>query len=302
MDRPTLGTAKILHGNALDLPLDDNSVDLIVTSPPYFGQRSYEDNGTHYVGQVGSEATPGEFVDALIAATAEMVRVLKPSGSIFVNLGDKYVKGSLAMTPARYAIRCTDELRLKLRAEVVWDKTNAIPESVKDRVKRAHETWFHFTKSLKYFASIDEIRERHTTVKPGQKSNGGTGYPSHMTGHMNGGAHPIGKLPGSVWAVATQPLHVPDSLGVDHYAAFPMEFPRRIISGWAPEFGTVLDPFGGTGTTALVAKVLGREGISVDLSADYCRVAEWRTNDVKQMSNVQAKHDAALAARQLVQV
>ena len=69
------GSARIVRGNALALPLDDSTVDLIVTSPPYFGLRSYQDGGEHYAGQIGSEATPAEFVDALIAATREMVRV-----------------------------------------------------------------------------------------------------------------------------------------------------------------------------------------------------------------------------------
>ena len=111
-------SVKIVRGNALDLPIPDNTVDLVVTSPPYFGLRSYQDSGTcglceklrergidpqthlenyaahasqdhHYSGQIGSEATPAEFVDALIAATREMVRVVKPSGSIWVNLGEE---------------------------------------------------------------------------------------------------------------------------------------------------------------------------------------------------------------------
>src|SRR5215211_6186327 len=85
-----LGKAVILQSNALALPLPDASVDLVCTSPPYFGLRSYQDGGVHYEGQIGSEATPAEFLDALLAATREMMRVLKPSGSIFVNLGDKY--------------------------------------------------------------------------------------------------------------------------------------------------------------------------------------------------------------------
>ncbi|HET6919848.1 MAG TPA: DNA methyltransferase, partial [Jiangellaceae bacterium] len=83
-------TAILLRGNALHLPLPDASVDLVVTSPPYFGLRSYRDDGEHYAGQIGAEATPQEFLDALIAATREMARVLKPAGSIFVNLGDKF--------------------------------------------------------------------------------------------------------------------------------------------------------------------------------------------------------------------
>ena len=83
-------TAVVLRGDARHLPLPDACVDLIVTSPPYFGLRSYTDGGGHYDGQIGSEATPEEWVAALVACTAEWVRVLKPSGSIFVNLGDKY--------------------------------------------------------------------------------------------------------------------------------------------------------------------------------------------------------------------
>src|SRR6185437_15973149 len=87
-------TAVVLRGDARRLPLPDASVDLIVTSPPYFGLRSYTDGGAHYDGQIGSEATPAEWVAALVECTREWVRVLKPSGSIFVNLGDKYGSGS----------------------------------------------------------------------------------------------------------------------------------------------------------------------------------------------------------------
>ena len=90
--------------------------------------------------------------------------------------------------------------------------------------------------------------------------------------------NPLGKLPCSVWTIATEPLKVDPALGIDHFAAFPSEWPRRIILGWSPPDGVVLDPFSGTGTTAGVAKALGRTGIGVDMSADYCRLAEWRTN------------------------
>ena len=80
----------LAQADALRLPLADDSVDLVVTSPPYFALRSYQDGDEHYEGQIGSEATPREFLEALWAATTEMVRVVKPSGSVFVNLGDKY--------------------------------------------------------------------------------------------------------------------------------------------------------------------------------------------------------------------
>jgi DNA modification methylase len=398
------GTARIIRGNALALPLADASVDLICTSPPFFALRSYQDAGEHYAGQIGSEPTPAEFVDALIAATREMVRVLKPSGSIWVNLGDKYAgsgpggpqngksgknggetaknarrgrQGLMPVTnvptksligiPWRYALRCIDELGLILRAEIIWAKPNGLPESVTDRVRRSHEQWFHLVKQPRYFSAVDEIREQAEARKgamswaerraAGEPTRRGEQGANDAT--VNGMLpNPLGKLPCSVWTIPTQPLTVPPELGVDHFAAFPMEWPRRIIQGWSPrevcsvcgegrrpktqkdrDFdhvstqakqgkgslhnnergtlgvyglgkrdiyrdvvtitgyacacpdttapttpGTILDPFGGTGTTALMAKALGRTGISVDMSADYSRLATWRTTDPGQLA------------------
>lgn len=308
-------TPTILRSDALALPLADDTVDLVVTSPPYFGLRSYTDGGEHYAGQVGAEATPVEFVDALIAATREAMRVLKPTGSLWVNLGDKYasyegnrggggkVSGrvdpgrnraprgaglagggavpakSLMGIPWRYALRCIDDLGLILRAEVVWSKPNGLPESVTDRVRRSHETWFHFTLQQRYYANVDAVREQHMTVTPtGQRRRGGQAFAAsgkHSTadGKRHTDAHPLGKLPGSVRTVPTEPLRLPDRLATQHFAAFPTVWPAFIIKGWCPPGGVVLDPFGGTGTTAHVAHALGRTGVSVDMSADYCRVA-----------------------------
>ena len=393
MDRQDVSRVQIIRGNALALPLADDSVDLVVTSPPYFGLRSYQDGGEHYSGQIGDEPTPTEFVDALIAATAEMVRVVKPSGSIWVNLGDKYARNggggrgssdgetgrgprpaslatgapekSLIGIPWRYAIRCIDDLGLILRANVIWSKPNGLPESVTDRVRRSHEDWFHFTLNPRYYSAVDEIREDalrppSTTALRGPTFGNKTNSDRGDAGASNFVGNPLGKLPGSVWTIPTEPLHVPDHLGIDHFAAFPTEWPRRIIQGWSPRGicvecgegrrptserdpidprflasnkrgdgrgnvevrgvsqssilrtglqagqspatritgeacacpeptaptrpGTVLDPFGGTGTTALVAHALGRHGISVDMSADYCRLAGWRTSDPKQLA------------------
>lgn len=314
-------TAVVIRGDARALPLPDESVDLIVTSPPYFGLRSYTDGGQHYEGQIGDELTPREYIDSLLDCTREWMRVLKPEGNIWVNLGDKYslrpgqfgpqgktgqratrsqaityadaparrdldygvAAKSLLGLPWRYALACIDELRLILRAEVIWKKPNALPESVTDRVRRGHEQWFHLVKQPRYFSAVDEIREPHARDwTPGR--NGGTrpkraGRGTQYDGLAESSPNVLGALPGSVWEVATQPLRAPAKLGIDHFAAFPMEFPRRIIRGWSPRGGTVVDPFGGTGTTALVASVLGRHGISVDRSADYCRLAQWRTAD-----------------------
>jgi DNA modification methylase len=470
-------TAIVLRGDARDLPLPDSSVDLIVTSPPFYGLRDYQDGGQSLAGQIGSEKTPRAYVDSLLSCTREWMRALKPEGSIFVNLGDSYYSGkgapgktttdpknagrdarrtirspldygldlprkTLIGLPWRYALGCMDDLGLILRAEIIWAKPNGLPESVTDRVRRSHEQWFHFTRLPRYYSAVDEIREPHsrnwTAGANGGRSGWDRGDPLNA-GLAEAAAHPFGKLPGSVWDIPSQPLTVPECLAVDHFAAFPMELPRRIILGWSPagicaecgegrrpvptavaldmtrpqarraqqladqaglteaharallsvgisdtgrgaatqngtgkntaevytlasearqvlggyareyllrrptslayacactpytdhpgraptlarredfapgvrpphEYGrhqageyerfgpsrqyhlndwtppparpaVVLDPLGGTGTTALVADVLGRTGISLDRSADYCRLARWRTTD-----------------------
>ena len=229
----------LIKADSLATPLLDDTVDLVVTSPPYWGQRSYQDGGDHYDGQIGAEANGDDFVDALIAVTKECVRVTKPPGSIFVNLGDKYIDKSLLGIPWRYALRCVDELDLTLRAEIVWAKPNALPEPVTDRVRRGHEQWFHLTLSKHYYTALDEIREPYKTKPQKQstkpytadgKANHGTGATTLGMGPVN----PIGKPPGSIWEIPSEGISCPDHLGVKHFAAFPQEFPRRIILGWSP--------------------------------------------------------------------
>lgn len=159
-------------------------------------------------------------------------------------------------------------------------------------MRRSHEDWVHLVKQPRYFAAVDNIREPHaisTTLRAQPHRAPVTGiraaYQDGMTPQTilrDQSMNALGKLPGSVREVATQPLKVPAELGIDHFAAFPMDWPRWIVTGWSPEGGMVLDPFGGTGTTALVADALGRRGVSVDMSADYCRLARWRTTDPGQ--------------------
>jgi len=148
---------------------------------------------------------------------------------------------SLLGLPWRYAIGCIDQLGLILRAEIIWSKPNGLPESVTDRVRRSHEQWFHFTKAPRYFSAVDEIREAQASL---DRKQGGSNGRDHRVEDSNGASvlshlnelhlNPLGKLPGSVWTIPTEPLRVPDHLGVDHFAAFPSEFPRRLILGWSP--------------------------------------------------------------------
>jgi DNA modification methylase len=253
-------------------------VDVVVTSPPYWAQRAYTDGGEAYDGQIGSEPTPWDYLDVLLDCTAEWVRVLKPSGSLFVNLGDKYAtrwgssrpqgrrgfdkesrgrgrwgrnstgvpEKSLVGLPWRYALGAVDELGLTLRAEIVWDKPNGLPESVDDRVRRSHEQWFHLTRQPRYFQCVDAIREQYapgTALRYRQGFGDRAGWDqarqSVRTSLSGQGwsQNELGKLPGSVWSIPTEPLDLPKHLAGDddHYAAFPPEWPRRFIAGFCPE-------------------------------------------------------------------
>lgn len=272
-----MASASLVQADARTLPIATRSIDLIVTSPPYYGLRTYTDQGHGIADQIGGEQSLDDYLNSLIASTAEMARVVKNSGSIFVNLGDKYagwgkrttpversggrwtrtendgrrrsqpvrIDGiaakSLAGIPWRYALRCIDDLGLVLRAEIIWHKPNAMPETARNRVRRTHEHWFHFTKSPNYF---------HRPMKPDP----------------------------SVLFVSTEPWRIPAHFEISHGAAFPAYWPWYFIERWCPDDGIVLDPFSGTGTTGAVAKVLGRTSVNIDLSSDYHRIAEWRIN------------------------
>ena len=313
-----IGSATLLLGDARAIPLGSETVDLALTSPPFYNKRSYKDAGEHMPGQLGNEDAPEEYLEDLVAITREMARVLKPSGSIFVNLDDSpgysgqggngslpHVGSSdgavrranmpvarripgrprkgLLLLPERYLIACADQLGLIVRSTIVWDKVNSMPESVKDRVRRSHEVWFHLTKRQHYYADLDPIREPHSneSIKRAAAHPAPTGRGYDGTRVDPGDSlHPFGRLPGSVWSISTEPLRLPDQFSEDerHYAAMPTEWPRRLILAFSPPGGVVLDPFGGTGTTAAVAKALGRHGISVELSNDYQRIARWRTS------------------------
>ncbi len=200
---------------------------------------------------------------------------------------------SKMLLPQRFAIGCEDGVADPagigwiVRQELVWSKPNGMPESVQDRCRDSHEVFWHLTKQGRYYSALDELREPHA---PGTAARYAAGYGDRSamngerpsTGYDLGGdweINDLGALPRSVWEIPTEPLRVPEHLEVDHFAAFPSEWPRRLILGFSPPASLVLDPFGGTGTTAMCARALGRHGISSDLSADYARLARWRIFD-----------------------
>lgn len=253
---------RILQGDVLsrlgDLP--DESVDCVVTSPPYYGLRDYGMEG-----QIGLEPTLPQFINKLVAVFSEIKRVLSDDGILWLNIGDGYTTGNrgwrapdrknparamsvrpdtpeglkpkdLLGIPWRLALALQDD-GWYLRSDIIWNKPNCQPESVKDRPTRAHEYLFLLTKSERYYYDYGAIREGN------------------------------GRNRRSVWNVNTQPF--PEA----HFATFPEELIRPCILAGCPEGGTVLDPFGGSGTTGIVALSYLRNAILIEINPAYVDIA-----------------------------
>ena len=258
------------HGDAattLD-GMPAGSVDCIVTSPPYFGLRDYGVDG-----QIGVEATPAEFVAAMVAVFREARRVLADDGTLWLNLGDSYnahpgqrkvgdkagAKQASKRGSTAAPSRSVEGLAAKnmigipwrvafalqgcgwiLRNDIIWSKPNAMPESVTDRLSSRHEHLFMFSKSARYWFDLDPIREVAVTEGSSKVRN-----------------------PGDVWAIPTQPF------AEAHFATMPPALAERCIQAGCKPHGTVLDPFSGSGTTGYAASKHGRRYVGIDLNAEY---------------------------------
>lgn len=148
-----------LHGDSLAVlaSMPSASVDCAVTSPPYWSQRAYSGGG------IGLETTWREYVDNLLAVFRELKRVLKPSGSFWLNIGDTYDKKSLIGLPWRIALAMKDQDGWILRNSVIWNKVKGAPDNAADKLRNIHENVFHFVKSQQYFYDADAVR-----TKPGE--------------------------------------------------------------------------------------------------------------------------------------
>lgn len=292
-------TITLHHGDSLEVArrLEPGSVDCIVTSPPYFGLRDYGNDG-----QYGLEESPAAYVETMRALFSELRRVLAEDGTLWLNIGDSYSSGTrksydteggktrarghssqrptsglpgknLLGIPWRVAFALQDDGWI-LRNAIVWNKPNAMPESVTDRLSTRYEPMFLFTKSQRYHFDLDQIREAQADVSVARagrnrftadQSQQGVGSPN--TFDPSSSIHPAGKNPGDVWNINTQPF--PGA----HFAVFPQELARRCIVAGCKPGGTVMDPFSGSGTTGLVAQNNGRKYVGVDLSADYLKLS-----------------------------
>ena len=248
--------------------MDDQSVHCCVTSPPYFGLRDYGHDG-----QIGLEPTPDEFVAALVAVFREVRRVLRDDGTLWLNLGDAYGKDkNRLLIPARLAMALQTDGWL-LRDEIVWHKPRTTPAPVKDRTCSAHEMIYMFAKNQKYYYDYLAIEEPAKYAGAIKKNVRGAQGPVQGSDTKYAGREVIvrnTRRKRSVWSVSPSPFK-----GA-HFATFPPDLIEPCILAGCPEGGTVLDPFGGAGTTGLVAEKHGRNAILCELNPEYAEMAAER--------------------------
>lgn len=254
--------------------LPEESINCCVTSPPYWGLRDY---GTET--QIGLEDDPKAYVQELVSVFREVRRVLRNDGVLWLNLGDTYAgNNSRASNNGRAGFgnpregvftRTGEGLKHKdlvgipwmvafalredgwyLRQDVIWHKPNPLPESVKDRCTKSHEYLFLLTKSPNYYFDYEAIREP-------------------AVGATEDGL----KNKRSVWSVPVKPYKG------SHFATFPIDLIKPCVLAGSPAGGTVLDPFGGSGTTVAVSIDNDRHGVAIELNSEYLPLIQKRIDE-----------------------
>lgn len=287
----TIQTDVIITGDSLEIlkNMPDGSVHCCVTSPPYYNLRDYGAEG-----QIGREATPKEYITRLVEVFREVYRVLKTDGTFWLNISDTYGSADRKIgckSKDMLGIPWTLALALRddgwyLRSDVIWEKANPMPESVRDRCTRCYEHVFQLAKSKKYYYDNMAIAE---PIAPG------------TVRRMRAGRSAVHKyaagIPGQSLQAINQPrvaADIPDKLipkyrnkrdvwhintasySGSHFAVFPPKLAETCVISACPAGGIVLDPFFGSGTTGLVSKQNGRHYIGIDISPEYCALAKKR--------------------------
>ena len=283
--------------------IPDASVDMCVTSPPYYNLRDYKNSS-----QIGAENTVNDFVENLCKVFDEIKRILKPTGSCWVNIGDTYDKKRLLQVPSRFEIAMCDR-GWHLRNEIIWSKPNPQPISSKDRFWGNHEKFFWFVKDVKkyYFNrdpilvpqaeisirrmfsknNMDKRKDFNASDKEGfgiSSSNQDKHY-ARMREEMGIDKEfnyeeliKSGKCPTrpefDTWDIPSV------TYKGAHFAVYPPELIEKPILSCCPEQGIVIDPFMGSGTTGEVAKLNNRRYIGLELNPEYAILANERISKV----------------------
>ena len=286
---------KLLIGDALNVlkKLPDNIVHTCITSPPYYKLRDYQ-----LKGQIGLEETPEAYIEKLVLVFREVKRVLRNDGTLWINIGDTYnsassnqngrIESKSTINAVKYysngdckigrrkalaTIKSKDLIGIPwmlafalradgwyLRQDIIWNKPNPMPESVKDRCTKAHEYIFLLSKSDKYYFDYELIKtpSKDPNDNRGMRKNKKRTPTKLISGIRNSGTYKKANKR-SVWTVNTQPFK--DA----HFAVFPEKLILNCIRAGCPEEGIVIDPFFGSGTTGIVSRKLNRNFIGIDL-------------------------------------
>lgn len=312
---------EVLIGDCIEQmkTLSNQSVNCCVTSPPYFGLRDYGNNG-----QIGLEPTPDQFVAKLVEVFREVHRVLRDDGTVWLNLGDSYAnkgcnsqsvggftgeriragkKGIMDSRPREIppGLKAKDLIGIPwrvafalqqdgwyLRQDIIWHKPNPMPESVKDRCTKAHEYIFLLSKSPRYYFDHEAIKEQSKGVwnsAKGFNENGQRKRQGVANQTYGKDQNQTGRNKRSVWTVTTKPYK-----GA-HFATFPPDLIEPCIVAGCPEGGTVIDPFGGSGTTAGVAVKNDRNAILCELNAEYAELIPDRVQSIVGIQNLDLFND-----------
>lgn len=319
---------KILCGDNLELirKLPNCSIQLVMTSPPYFQQRDYG-------GGMGNETYVNEYIDTLLRLFRECVRVVKDDGNIVFNVGDKYQDSNLLLVPYRFALAATETALVKLVNEITWVKRNPTPRQFRRRLVSSTEPFFHFAKSDNYFydpnAFLAEARapkqsSKKVSSKVGQRyfeliaesnlsetektvarreltaviqevQRGQThsfrmkirgihaepfgGQIGGRTLQMKNKGFTIIRMHGNKLKRDVIETSVATVKGNKHPAIYPVEVVEEFLHLLTPPGALVLDPFMGSGSTAVACKKLGRHYIGYDINAEYCEYARQRVSD-----------------------
>ena len=298
--------------------MDDNSINLVMTSPPYWALRDY---GTGK-DQLGLEPTFDLYIQHLCDIFDEVKRVLRDDGTIWINMGDSYngsgkggdsermyakkhtqfgkisdirVHGKptrikevpskcLIGIPFRFAIEMVNRGWI-LRNTIIWYKKNCMPSSTKDRFTVDFEYLFFFSKKKKYYfeQQFDKHQSPPDQIERQKRTDNDSKYGQFIGGgsHSGGVGFGIqGRNKRTVWTINPKPF------SEAHFAVYPEELCETPIKAGCPEGGIVYDPFFGSGTTGLVAHRLNRKFIGSEISKEYCKIAEKRLAVTKQIQFV----------------
>ncbi|QMU97818.1 site-specific DNA-methyltransferase [Microbacterium esteraromaticum] len=255
------------HGDALEVArtLPDGMARTIVTSPPYYGLRDYGEDG-----QIGAEASVGEYVARMVEVFRELRRVLADDGTFWLNIGDSYLSDGLAGVPWRLALALKED-GWSLRADVIWHKPKVLPESIKNRPTRSHEHIFMFAKvNSGYFYDHESVREAgaEASTRRYEAGFGGDKATALRAAGIRIAVEGKREYDGmrslrDVWSVS--PVSFPGA----HFATYPPDLIRPCIRAGSEPGDIVLDPFSGSGTTGAVATFEGRRYVGIDLNREY---------------------------------